>query len=190
MEQKLTVHNTQNVYVNSRWTNNSDVTNTITTPNTHTHTHTAILLAIICLEVETDNATELWKTWMYQKLLHPLTTKRKSFKVRSQNCEKRLLGSPCQSLRTHATTRFPLDGFWWNFILEFFFESPENSRFIKIQQKYRETYMKTFSHLWQYLKRILPRMENVLGKICKKKTRTYILQTTTFLPPTFMPFMR
>jgi hypothetical protein len=30
--------------------------------------------------------------------------------VRAQNCEKRLLASPCLSARPHGTTRFPLDG--------------------------------------------------------------------------------
>jgi hypothetical protein len=29
----------------------------------------------------------------------------------SQNCEKRLLASPCLSVRLHGTARLPLDGF-------------------------------------------------------------------------------
>jgi hypothetical protein len=45
------------------------------------------------------------------------------FQARSQNCEKPLLASSCQSVRPHGTTRFPLDGFWRNLILEFFLEN-------------------------------------------------------------------
>jgi len=39
----------------------------------------------------------------------------------SQNCEKRLLASACLSVRPHGTVRLPLDGFSWNFVLEYFF---------------------------------------------------------------------
>jgi hypothetical protein len=36
----------------------------------------------------------------------------------------------------HSTTRFPLDGFWWNFMFETFSKIRwENSNFIKIRQK-------------------------------------------------------
>jgi hypothetical protein len=52
--------------------------------------------------------------------------------VRSQNCEKRLSASSCLSDSPHATTRFPLDGFPWNFTFEYFSKiRRENSSFIK-----------------------------------------------------------
>jgi hypothetical protein len=41
------------------------------------------------------------------------------FLARSQNFEKWLLDSSCQSDRPHGTTRFPLDGFSTNFIFEY-----------------------------------------------------------------------
>jgi hypothetical protein len=56
------------------------------------------------------------------------------------------------SVSPHGTTRLPLDGFWWNLIFELFSKLfHENSSFIKIRQEQRVLYMKTFSHLWQYL---------------------------------------
>jgi len=36
-------------------------------------------------------------------------------------CEGRLLASSCLSVCPDATTRFPLDGFSWSFIYEYFF---------------------------------------------------------------------
>ena len=45
---------------------------------------------------------------------------RLSSQARSQNCKRRLLASPCLSVRPfvrpHRTTRIPMDGFSWNFI--------------------------------------------------------------------------
>jgi len=38
----------------------------------------------------------------------------------SQNYEKRLLASPCLSIRPQGKIRIPLDRFLWNFIFEYF----------------------------------------------------------------------
>ena len=43
------------------------------------------------------------------------------FQARSQNCEKRILASPCPSVRPHGKTRLPLDGFSLNLACEYFF---------------------------------------------------------------------
>jgi hypothetical protein len=52
------------------------------------------------------------------------------------NSKKRLLASSCQSVRTHETTRLPLEGFLWNLILEDFSRICwENSSLIKIGQE-------------------------------------------------------
>ena len=52
------------------------------------------------------------------------------------NSKKRLLASPCQSVRPQGTTRPPPDGFLWNLVLEDFSKTcRENSSFIKIGQE-------------------------------------------------------
>jgi len=51
---------------------------------------------------------------------HLNTIKCPGFYSRSQNCEKRLLGSYCLSVRPHGTTRLPLNGFSWNLVCEDF----------------------------------------------------------------------
>ena len=80
------------------------------------------------------------------------------FKARSQNCEKRILASSClsarKSARTRGTTRFPLDGFSWKLIFEYFSKIyGENSSFVKIWQNFNEFlfYMETNIHFWAYL---------------------------------------
>jgi hypothetical protein len=48
----------------------------------------------------------------------------------SQNCEKRLLTSSCLSVCPLGTTRLILDGFSWNFIIEYYLKiCRENSSF-------------------------------------------------------------
>jgi hypothetical protein len=53
------------------------------------------------------------------------------FRALSQNCEKRLLASSYLSVRPNGTTRFPLDGFLWKLIFQYFWKvCRENSSFI------------------------------------------------------------
>jgi hypothetical protein len=61
--------------------------------------------------------------------------------------------SSVMSVCPHGTTRLPLNGYWLNLIFDSFFSkiSLENSRLIKIHKEQWGLYMKTFSHLWQYL---------------------------------------
>ena len=57
------------------------------------------------------------------------------FLARSQNCQKRLPSS-CPSVRLQETTRLPLDGLWWNLILEYFSQNvSRNLSSIKIWQE-------------------------------------------------------
>ena len=46
--------------------------------------------------------------------------KKESFLAHSQNCETRLLATSCLSVRSHGTSRLPLDEFSWNFVPEYF----------------------------------------------------------------------
>jgi len=39
-----------------------------------------------------------------------------------KNCEKRILASPCPSVRPHGKPRLPLDGFSWNVVFEYLFK--------------------------------------------------------------------
>ena len=49
----------------------------------------------------------------------PLCCFQRLLKMRnSQNCEKRLLASPCLSVRQYGTTLLPVDGFSFNSVLE------------------------------------------------------------------------
>ena len=81
------------------------------------------------------------------------------------------------SVCPHGTTRLPLDGFWWNFLLSLFSKiCPENSSFIKIWQEQRLLYVKTFSHLWQYI----ARMRNVLDKSCRVNQNTHFTFNNIF----------
>ena len=62
----------------------------------------------------------------------------------------------CPSVRLHATTRLPLDGFSWNFIFNFFSKiCRERSRFIKIWQEEQVLHMKTDIHVRKYLAEFL-----------------------------------
>jgi hypothetical protein len=89
-----------------------------------------------------------------------------------QNFDKRLLASSCPSVSLplcpsvcpHGTTRLPLHGFRWNFILELISKTcRKNSNFLKIRQK-RVFYVKAFSHLCQYF------AEFFLEKKCFRQT--------------------
>jgi hypothetical protein len=97
-----------------------------------------------------------------------------SFYARLQNCEKRLLALSCLSVRPHGTTRFPLDGFSWNNISEFF----ENmSRKYKCH-KNRTIIKGTLHDRYTFLiisRSFILRMRNVSDNNCRKKIKTRIL---------------
>jgi hypothetical protein len=62
--------------------------------------------------------------------------------------KKRLLASPCLSVCPHVLARLSLDGLPYNFdIGDFMKICPENPNFVKIWQKYRELYIKTYVRL-------------------------------------------
>ena len=79
----------------------------------------------------------------------------------------------CLSACQHGTTRFPLDGFWLNLILEYFskISRRENSSFIKIWQEYLLIYMTTNTHFWS-CDSVLLRMRNVSDRNCKETRNT------------------
>jgi hypothetical protein len=67
--------------------------------------------------------------------------------------EKRLLASSCSSrcllVRLHGTTRVPLDGLSWNFILRIFRKSAEKIQ-VSLKPDKNNGYF-TNTHLWSYL---------------------------------------
>ena len=70
------------------------------------------------------------------------------FQAPSQNFQKRLLSSSplsvCLSIRMHATTRLPLDGFLWN-LIRVFFETLSRKSHKKVYFTYTTIY--TFEHV-------------------------------------------
>jgi hypothetical protein len=89
-------------------------------------------------------------------------------------CQKRLLASSClsvcTSVRSHVTTRLPLDGILCNLILAYFSKiCRERSIFTKIRQEWRVPYMKTNLSTFLIISRwILLRMRNVWDKTCRE----------------------
>ena len=75
----------------------------------------------------------------------------------SRNRAKLLLAPSCVSLRTsvfpsarsHGRTRLPVDGFSWNFIFEYFLESPSRKSMFNKNMKINSLlYMKCNIHFW------------------------------------------
>ena len=80
------------------------------------------------------------------------------------------LSSKCPSARPHGTTRLPVDGFWWNLIFEIFSTiCSEKSSFTKIRPEKGVPYVKTFSHLWQYISEFFLKWEKFLENSCREK---------------------
>ena len=111
----------------------------------------------------------------------------------SQNCERRQLSlscpstclsislSVCQSVRPHAVTQLPLNGFSWDLICEHFFENfPRILNFLLKSDKiteyftWRPIYIMTASH-W-----ILLRMTNASYKRCTVSQNRYFISNIFF----------
>ena len=84
------------------------------------------------------------------------------------------------SVRPRGTTGLPLDGFWWNLVTASFFRTyvKEIQVSLKIPPE-RVLYMKTFSHLWQYLAEFLE-WEMFQIKSFRENQNTYLCQITFF----------
>jgi len=83
------------------------------------------------------------------------------------------------SVRPHRTTRFPLDGFSWNLIFEYFSKiCQENTSFIKIWQLERVRYTKNITCFGSYLARLLLEWEFRQNS------------TKLFFPSNIVPFVR
>ena len=86
---------------------------------------------------------------------------------------------------SHAWTRLPLDGFPWNLILVTFIKiCPENSSLVKIAQKYRALYMKTYGHFILLAATHVAWQQYKLGHIVKlpqRHLRYCILLTTAYV---------
>ena len=94
------------------------------------------------------------------------------------------------SVRPHGTTRLPLDGFWWNMIFEAFSKiCRENSGCIKIRQKLRVLYVKTFSHMWQHLAEFFLEQETLQIKVVEKN-KTYFTISDFFFFSKILPFIK
>ena len=82
---------------------------------------------------------------------------------------------------TECTTLLLLDGFWWNWILEYFSKiCQENSGSIKIGQEWQVLHMKTNMHIWSYLAQFFWEWEMFQTYIVEK-IKTHVLCSVTFL---------
>ena len=81
------------------------------------------------------------------------------------------------SVLPHGTTRLPLDGLSWKFIFPKM--CWENSSFVKFIQEWQVLYMKTSSHLWQYIAE--PFLEWTMSQMkVVDKIKTHISYSVTF----------
>jgi hypothetical protein len=89
---------------------------------------------------------------------------------------------PSLSVSWHETTRFSLDGFWWNLLFELFPKICwENSSFIKIRQELQIFYKQTLSHLRQYLPELFLEWETFQIKVMQE-INIHVLYPIFFLP--------
>ena len=92
------------------------------------------------------------------------------------------------SMRQHGTIRLPPDAFCLNLVFEKFSKlCRENSIFIKIWEEFLVLYMKTFSHLRQYLAEFFLEWKIFQTKVAEK-TKTHTLYSVTSFPK-IMPFI-
>ena len=94
----------------------------------------------------------------------------------------RLLASSCVSVRSHGTTRLPLEGFSWNLMCEDFLKiCRRNSSLIKIGQEWQVLYMKTntYEYFRSYLAQCFLEWKTFQKKIIEKR-EIHILKPRTF----------
>ena len=103
------------------------------------------------------------------------------FKTHLQNCEKRPPASSCPSVRPPQTTRFPLDGFSWNFVFEYF----SKIRWKKFQ--FHWNLIRITGTLHENLRTFLiishsvPRkMRNVSDKLCRENQNIHLVVSIFF----------
>jgi hypothetical protein len=97
----------------------------------------------------------------------------------SENNGFRLLVS-CPSILPSA---FPLDGFSWNFVFDYFSKiCRENSSFIKIGQEQRVLYMKTDMYFWSHVTQFFLEWEMFHTKVAEKVKQHVLCSITFFFP--------
>ena len=104
----------------------------------------------------------------------------------SQNCEKPLLASSCQSVcppvRLHGITRLPLDDFNEFWYWRIFLKSVEKFKVLLVSDKnnghftWRPTYILIISRSF------LLRMRNVSNKTCRENQNTHFVFSNPFFP--------
>ena len=81
------------------------------------------------------------------------------------------------SIRPHATTRFPLEGFWWNLIFWAFSKiCRENSSFIEIRLWITRSLHKDIFTFMTVSRWILLRMRNILDTGCRINENIFYFQ--------------
>jgi hypothetical protein len=114
----------------------------------------------------------------------------KRFYAHLQNCEKRLSALSCPSVCLSAwKTRPPLDGFWWNFILEFYSKiCQENPIFRKNPTRITGSIHKDLFTFMTISRWILFRMRNISNKPCRENQSTHFMLSNNFAK--YVSFMR
>ena len=74
------------------------------------------------------------------------------------------------SVCPHGPTRLPVDGIWWNFILQLFF--PKSVE--KIRQEQRVLYKKDFFTFMIIFPWIILKIRNISHKRCRENQNTYL----------------
>jgi hypothetical protein len=103
----------------------------------------------------------------------------------SQNCEKRLIALSCLSvcLSVCLSTLLPLDGFWRNFIFDYFLKIyRENSRLIIIwHTKITILHLNTIIYFWSYLANFFLEWEMFQTKVVQKIKTHFVFSNFFFL---------
>ena len=80
------------------------------------------------------------------------------------------------SVRQHATTRVPLDGFSWNLLFEFFRRSVEKIQVLLKCDRNKGHFTWIPIYIYEKYHRIRLRMRKVSDKICKENQNTFYFE--------------
>ena len=108
----------------------------------------------------------------------------------SQSFEKRLLASPCPSIRSCWTNRLSLDGFWLNLIFDFFFRKFVWKMEVSLKSD-KNNWYSTWRHFtFMTVSRwIILRVRNISNKSCRENQNKYVYYVRWHFFPNIMPFM-
>ena len=93
-----------------------------------------------------------------------------------------LLALSCLSVRSHGTTRLPLDGFSWNLVFEFInlYNLSENSCVFELGLELRVLYMMTNIHFRSYLAQFFLKWKMFQIKVVENLETHFFLSITFF----------